>query len=159
MTQHAELEVKLEQWERIIWDALYELKQAADRMTIEIRPLVPLPRPRQFEIAPGMFWPMIAENIRWTVIVNSSTKSYHHLPSSKRWATEKGAAEAVLKACRYRPRLILRSLRRIQAAAAWCEARYQGRLRMAEEILRSQRAAVEALEAEAAMAVLAQGLQ
>lgn len=46
------------------------------------------------------------------------------------------------------PRDILRALRRIQAATAWCRARREGQRRAMEEVERQQAQAVEALEAE-----------
>ena len=52
------------------------------------------------------------------------------------------------------PRRLLRALRRIEAATAWCYARAEGRKRMAEEILRQQAKARETLEAEAAIRAL-----
>jgi ABC-type nitrate/sulfonate/bicarbonate transport system substrate-binding protein len=65
-----------------------------------------------------------------------------------------GTAEALGSKAGWQPRLVLRAVRRLQAAAAWCRARAAGRQRAAQEILRQQSKAVEALEAEAILANL-----
>jgi hypothetical protein len=64
------------------------------------------------------------------------------------------SAEQILKLLGYQPRNVLRALRRIQAATAWCQARAQGRRRAAREILHQQRAAAAILEAEVAIRAL-----
>jgi hypothetical protein len=63
-------------------------------------------------------------------------------------------AEALGNRVGWQPRLVLRAVRRLQAAAAWCRARAAGRQRAAQEIIRQQSKAVEALEAEAVLAKL-----
>lgn len=56
----------------------------------------------------------------------------------------------------WRSRVVLRALRRIQAATAWCRARREGVLRAYSHNARHSRA-VKALEAEAALSRLAGG--
>lgn len=150
----------MEQWEVIINAALRDFLSAISEMLAPTEPATPLPRPRVFELAPGVWWPNYkgkADVDDWYVI------SFDNPPTSfgrRLWAgggqvysvtyygSSKDAAEFFLEKCRFQPRLALRTLRRIQAASAWCRARAEGRRRMAEEILRQQAGAVEALEAE-----------
>ena len=63
-------------------------------------------------------------------------------------------SDSLLAVCGHQPRKVLRCLRRIQAATAWCYARAEGRKRAAEEILRQQQGAADTLKAEAAMQAL-----
>jgi hypothetical protein len=51
----------------------------------------------------------------------------------------------------YKPRLVLRAIRRIEAATAWAQRRAEGRGRQAEHILAAQAGAQEQIDA---MAVL-----
>lgn len=141
-------------YEEVIHAALYELDAAAKRMIKKTVPATPLPRPRRLELTPGGWvWPFIKDDggIAWDMIQNPRTGSTMDLTHVAYWG---GTARVICKACENRPRLILRALRRIQAATAWCEARTEGRKRQAEEILRQQQKAVEALEAEAAILAL-----
>jgi len=140
-------------YEEVIRAALYELDAAAKRMIKKTVPATPLPRPRQFQLTPGGWvWPFIKDDgrIHWNMIQNRPTGATRDLTNAL-WGE---TAEVICKACENRPRLILRALRRIQAATAWCEARTEGRKRQVEEILRQQQKAVEALEAEAAILAL-----
>jgi len=128
---------------KIIEHALKELRRAIEELNEPTFPLTPLPRFRVFEIAPG---------IKWT------GNSYLELERENRawpnrlyltWSTR--VSEVIVEQCKSQPRLVLRALRRIQAATAWCKRRRGGRLRMAEEILRQQESAVRALKAEATL--------
>lgn len=144
-------------YEEVIHAALYELDAAAKRMIKKTVPATPLPRPRRLELTPGGWvWPYVMdtindEKIHWDMIQNPRTGGTMDLTNVAYWG---GTARVICKACGDRPRLILRALRRIQAATAWCEARTEGRKRQVEEILRQQQKAVEALEAEAAILAL-----
>lgn len=139
-------------YEEVIRAALNDLYGAVKRMIKETVPATPLPRPRQLELTPGGWvWPYVDEKIHWDMIQNPRTGSTMDLTNVVYLG---GTARVICKACGDRPRLILRALRRIQAATAWCEARTEGRKRQVEEILRQQQKAVEALEAEAAILAL-----
>jgi ABC-type nitrate/sulfonate/bicarbonate transport system substrate-binding protein len=133
----------VEEMTRLIGGALEALARAARALEKPTYPYTPPPRPRRFYLAGGYTWKWgggnyIENNGKDTLWLNAS------------------AAEPLLKACGYQPRRVLRLLRRIQAATAWCEARREGRERQAQEILRQQKKALEALEAESVLGKLAQ---
>jgi len=137
-------------YEKILSAALDDLEAAAKKLTAATTPQTPLPRPREFIfISRGkekkVVWPAFDGGKYW---LNHIT----HPGAILGYSTH--ARAYILSLAQYQPRLILRALRRIQAATAWCEARAEGRRRQAEEILRQQQKAVEALEAEAAMLAL-----
>jgi hypothetical protein len=125
----------------LIEKALNDLVQAALALEKPTYPQTPLPRPRQFTLVGGYTW-------EWN-------DSYIRRGDGKMIWLATGA-EGLARICGYQPRRVLRLLRRIQAATAWCEARRQGRERQAQEILRQQMKALEVLEAESAMRRLAQ---
>jgi hypothetical protein len=130
----------------IISAALADLEAAANKMKQNTSPVTPLPRVRRFEIVAGKItWPN-QDELRSMFALGKTT----FLGDWNR----KYVIKNIIEACGGQPRLILRALRRIQAATAWCEARAEGRQRAAEEILRQQARAVEALEVEAAMLAL-----
>ena len=130
----------------ILSTALEDLEAAVDKLEKDTIPYTPIPRIRKFEIVPRkMTWPY-KKDLR-------SFLTEAHVYGLERWK-RKNVSTIIIALCRAQPRLILRALRRIQAATAWCEARAEGRRRAAEEILRQQARAVEALEAEAAMLAL-----
>lgn len=137
---------------------LNELFLAAEKMQQETRPLVPMPRPHIFEICRSAYgtveWPDTynknSTNWNWNAICTRSPDK-----SNRNTYRSYNSPEVhIIRYCDYQPRQILRALRRIQAATAWCEARTEGRKRAAEEILRQQQAAVDALEAEAILGAL-----
>ena len=123
----------------LVTAALEDLNSAAEKMVAQTTPATPMPRPRIF---------IICETVSWPFLRSDSS------PCWDRVATINSSTSNIIVCCKKQPRLILRAIRRIQAATAWCKARTEGRRRQAEEILRQQSAAVEALEAEAAMLAL-----
>ena len=129
----------------IVSVAIKDLSAANKELANNIRPHVPLPRPKIFFIPPGYSWPYRGD---WEHIWDNGKGGglYLGFPTA--------CAERICSAAGYQPRKILAALRQIQAATAWCKARTEGRKRMAQEILKQQAAAVEALEAEAAIAAL-----
>lgn len=138
--------------EKTISAALKELFSAAKNMQQEIRPSVPMPRPRKFEICRSISadvvveWPNIYDRFtNWlgVSIKKGDIRNVYWDPQT--------LAVRIVRYCNYQPRKILRALYRIQAATAWCEARLEGRKRAAEEILRQQQASLETLEAEAVL--------
>ncbi len=135
-----------ENYETLLKQALRELSRAAKALADETSPATPEPRPRIFQFAPGITWPRVRDGVNWGLVVDGS--------SGAGWGYLESVARQILNQSRGQPRLILRALRRIQAATAWCRARAEGRRRAAQEILRQQAKAAEALEAEAAMSAL-----
>ena len=123
----------------LVTAALEDLNSAAEKMVAQTTPATPMPRPRIFIICETVSWPFLRSD-------SSPYEEATHFRDR--------IASKIVVGCKKQPRLILRAIRRIQAATAWCKARTEGRRRQAEEILRQQSAAVEALEAEAAMLAL-----
>jgi len=143
-------------YENLLTTALKELSAAVKKMTAETVPATPMPRPKVFIICGKYCWPHIINemDINWLYVTFNKTFSltpdfWCHIADHPR-----RIAHTILLEEDYQPRFILRALRRLQAATAWCEARAEGRKRQAKEILRQQKKAVEALEAEAAMLAL-----
>ena len=133
--------------ERLIAEKLRELERAVgafDRQTI---PHTPMPRPREFEFAPGVVWPH--EGDVWLVRADGS--------AFKLWSFVDGLASRICRICGYQPRKVLRAIRRIEAAASWCRRRAEGRERMAREIVRQQKRAAEVLAAMMVAQKLIQG--
>ena len=146
----------------LLAEALGELRNAAQEMFGRTIPAVPLPRPRVFTIAPGVTWPSTerteAQFLGILVWKHPEERGVGELPYTRYSLTISGPAKIaaiVLERCKYQPRLVLRALRRIQAAAAWCRARAEGRRRAAREILRQQARAEAALGGEIAIRALA----
>jgi len=141
--------MNMKQYEALIIGALRELGEAAQNISQEIYPIVPLPRPKSFVFTPGVYWPLFRENsVYFTGCVFRDRHTY-------RISNNAGYIGAtIMEACKYQPRKILSALRNIQAATDWCYARTEGRKRAAEEILRQQSRAVEILEAEATLQAL-----
>jgi len=138
--------------EKILSAALYGLYEAAKELMElpEELPVVPLPRERKFLFAPEIIWPGAD-----FVTIDCNREGYSPRGYRLRWSDDrKFVAQSIVEKAKNQPRSVLRALRRIQAATAWCYARAEGRKKQAEEVLRQQSKAVEALEAEAALLVL-----
>jgi len=137
-----------EQYEQLIEIALRELGSAVKVMVKPTFPATSEPRPRIFRFTDYLLWPYVAKDkVSWN--------KFRHRNECYVYSIEgKYSAIKIINECRGQPRKVLRALRRIQAAAAWCYARAEGRKRQAEEILRQQATAVEALKAEAVMQAL-----
>jgi len=133
---------KLEEWEKMLAEAIEQLRVASKKLEEPTYPQTPRVRPRVFRLVGEYTW---------------SAADFDIIQRGERWQwLGPQAAGKLLEVCGYQPRKVLRLLRRIQAATAWCKARRKGRERMAQEILRQQQKALEALEAEHAMRQLAQ---
>jgi hypothetical protein len=145
------------EWEKLLAEALHELYKAAEAARKETRPKTPLPKFRIWELEKGIFWPSqrYKEDPRyyWDTVEFSKGGSGDSVEINISWSTQQ-AAKIASSFLGYQPRRLLRCLRRIQAATAYCHRIREGRERAAAEILRQQQKAVEALEAEAALAVL-----
>lgn len=103
-----------------------------------------------FDLAPGVVWPAFNrdKSVNWSCVqADDGPRSLYH--------SGRSMASIIVHNCGYQPRKVLRAIRRIEAAAAWCEARVAGLKRQAEEILRQQASATEQLEAMAALQALA----
>lgn len=114
---------------------------------------------RRFVFAPGVVWP---ERSEADVSIYSQGKTRREsgwkIGEIEHYkGTRERVAELICYACKWQPRLILRAVRRIEAATRWCEARAAGRKRAAEEILRQQAEAEEKLAAMAAIDAMAKG--
>lgn len=135
-------------YRKLLAPAVYELYRAVEEMHENTFPRTSIPRPRSFEFAPGLFWPPVYDGRVDYRYINTAGCGVCRL------SNDSAIAREIVNACGGRPRKILRALRRIQAATAWCRARTEGRKRMAEEILRQQAKAVTVSEAEAVMVSL-----
>ncbi|MCS7295024.1 MAG: hypothetical protein NZ761_06475 [Dehalococcoidia bacterium] len=136
--------------------ALADLDRARRELERDTFPATPLPRPRRFVLGPGAVWPSdYLGRTHWNeVAVNERVYTIGGGLESDR-GQRRTAAEALVAACGGQPRCVLRTVRRIQAAAAWALARAEGRRRMAAEILAQQRRALEAIEGEIVLQQLA----
>ncbi len=143
-------EQELQDLHDLLAGAIKALLDAVEELLRETHPETPLPRPRVFVFIPSASWPYIDETgtVFWGCYRRRKEKE-------DKMVSLDYEALFLLKRCRYQPRLVLRTLRRIQAATAWCLARAEGRRRMAQEIVHQQKRAMEALEAEIALQKLA----
>lgn len=138
---------------KLIAAALADLREAVKELEAPTHPETPMPRPRVFELSARLVWPAHGWDARgwvgspWVRVGLKGGPDTFYLANS-------GLAGLVVDDCGGQPRKVLRALRRIQAAAAWCRARAEGRGRAAQEILRQQAKALQTLEAEAALLAL-----
>jgi len=107
-------------------------------------PYYRLIRPKYFEFAPGITWPLREplENggygIKWDKV---NLDAFH-------WAYLHDLPHDIIKRCNYQPRCILRAIRRIDAAIRWCEKRIEGLNRYYRHVLEQQKKSVQQIEAE-----------
>ena len=130
---------------KLVLRALEKLAKAdADLHSWHTKPATSVPRRREFVFAAKgehrVSWPGRSPGHYRTIMYPDGTDytAYHD----------------ILELTGRQPRKLLRALRRIEAATAWCHARVASRQRMAEEILRQQAAYDETLQAELAMQAL-----
>ncbi len=142
----------MEGYIKLLSAALEDLSMAIDAVTQDTDPATPPPRPRLFLLAEGVSWPRRDQDGKWRWDEIRCGDHAHVV----RWYPGETGRHICYGACGGQPRKVLRALRRIQAATAWCLARAEGRKRAAQEILRQQAGAVEALEAEIALRTLAE---
>lgn len=145
-------------YQDIIAAALKELGTAAVKLQKQTVPRTPEPRPRIFQFTADIMWPSrehSSKSALWVYLEHGNNFSHQLYNLTVSYEIFK-AASYIVSAHSFRPRRILRVLRRIQDAAIWCEARTEGRKRHAEEILRQrkQSPAVKVLEAEMTMLAL-----
>jgi hypothetical protein len=138
--------------EKVLAEALQGLDEAQKKMQ-KTKPQIALPRPRKFVFCKDVEWPYqdTHDGVLFSVMRIERGDGFS---KKKDISPYELRAYKIIEKCKCQPRLVLRALRRIQAATAWCEARTEGRKRHAEEILRQQAKAIETLEAEAAMLAL-----
>lgn len=132
--------MKDEEYVNVIAHALERLSTAWRAANEHGHPEVRLSRVRKFYVAPDALWPYDYNSIESGIRI-----PYKEWEAASIYRINKdpySAAEAICEACKWQPRLILRSLRRIEAAIRWCEARAAGRKRASEEIRRQQKAAI-----------------
>jgi len=149
-------------WESLLETALKSLFQAVKALEKPTQPDAPMPRPRVYEICKGVYWPYVrtldisnGAYVRWDAMDVSAVS----IPEDGEWPMNgnvgiKDLTVLIAGQCGHQPRRIFKVLRCLEEAAAWCHARAAGRRRHAEEILRQQAAAVEALNAKAALRML-----
>lgn len=136
--------------------AINDLRPAVGELTEKTTPPVPMPRPRIFRViqtaTTTVEWPARTDTaIAWNQFAVNSC----HTSSRVSWVGEPSTViNVIIEETTGRPKLMLRALRRIQAATAWCQARAEGRRRMAVEIARQQQRTTDILVAEAAMLAL-----
>ena len=113
-------------------------------------PYYHLIRPRYFEFAPGIIWPLREPLACGGYDVNMNAV---HIISedSTSWAYLHDLPHDVIVRCNYQPRCIVRAMRRIDAAIRWCEKRIKGLNRHYQQILEQQKDAVKKIEAEFVM--------
>lgn len=140
---------EINRWVRLIDEALADLAEAVRELRAPTVPRVPMPRPKLFCFTRRVRWPLIERtvDVAWDVAVFSAANyplnGFRH-----------ALADRILDDCEYNPRLVLRAIRRIQAATAWCRARAEGRKRAARELRRQQSKFFDALDAHEALSAL-----
>lgn len=136
----------------VLREAIEELCNAAHALDCACNALQPVPsrpRSRRWRLTPDAELRITARDV---VVSVQHDYPYALYVTGPRAMQE--LAETIARQCRYRPRSMLRALRRLQAAAAWCRAREAGVRRQAADIMRAQAAAADVLRAEAAMRAL-----
>ena len=130
---------------KLILHALTALAKAdVDLHSLCTRPSTSVPRRREF-----VFAAKGKDRVSWPGRSPGHYRAIEYLDG-----TDFVAYHDILELTGRQPRKLLRALRRIEAATAWCHARMASRQRMAEEILRQQAAYDETLQAELAMQAL-----
>lgn len=123
--------------------ALKQLAKAVEELQAETFPKVPMPRPKIFQITPEMAWPGINDRGPvWDAYALKHGIRYTY------WRQSKYEAETICNECEWKPRKVLRAIRVLQAATAWCYARAEGRRRAAQEVTRQQQKAMDGILAE-----------
>lgn len=144
----------MERYNKLLESAIAALDRAVNQLKQSTVPRTAMPRPRVFHITRNVVWPQVRDTGTepyWKILYFEESRKGRSIE----WEyMHREAAEMIARSCGYQPRKILAALRRLQAAAAWCYARAEGRKRAAEEILRQQASALEILEAEAALQAL-----
>lgn len=161
--------------------AFARLGETEERYHEQTIPHIPLGRPRIFRVT-RFYWPVIGKapgsliagrlgRRPWAPVVMIDTKiADNDIDAEKlrRWV--KGASgveqtsssyfeaiEEILSWTGNQPRRVWRAIRQINAIAAWCEKRAEGRKRAAEEILRQQSPWINKIASEVLVEELASG--
>ena len=122
----------------LIESKLLKLRLAIRELERQTIPHTPLPFPRFFKLLDEkLVWPARFNNL-CSIKIDNQDSFFLITPD---------LIEDICKACEYKPSKILKVIRRIEAAAEWCRKRAEGRKRAAEEILKQQRKAADALAA------------
>jgi len=137
---------------RVLMEKTKELLVAVERLSEDTVPQTPMPHPRVFEIFPGVHWPLVDSHgwVEWRS-VRLAERGYI-LELGRPYLIER-----LLDLTGGQPAKVRRCLRGMDAAIRWCEARREGRLRAAREILRQQEAALQEILAESILQSLADG--
>lgn len=141
----------VQQYKELIELALKELVNAAEELTTETSPTTPLPRFREF-----IFIEKNEEKVSWPGRdwEGYYLPEYFYTPIDKACSNINITCISILRLSGGQSRLILKALRRIQAATEWCKARTEGRKRAAEEIRKQQQKFADELDAEIVFSAL-----
>jgi hypothetical protein len=149
---------------KLIGAALLQLNEAVGEMLRATTPATPLPRPRVFVLGghpksqKAVVWPVVDNSTvdfsAARILLPNECMRSRRIQQINRKIGSPVLTDAIMETCGGQPKLLLRALRRIQAAAAWCRARAAGRERAAKEILRQQAHIAAALQAEAVVTTL-----
>lgn len=125
---------------------LWELVQALEKQ--KTVPYTRLPRPRFFQLAPGVTWPATTyrDGVEWNAIETTDRIQYLAYPHY--------IAHDLGEAVGWQPRKVMHTIRQIRAAKQWCRNRIEGREREAREILKQQKKWADMVESEIAIRAL-----
>jgi len=132
-----------EEMQKLVRKKIEELHRAVDELRQHTIPYTPLPNSKTFKLLDDK-----ETEILWPAPPNC----WHNLKVGTRffdigYDDNHYIADEICDACKYQPAKILQVIRRIDAAIEWCKRRTEGRKRAAEEILKQQKKAVDALTA------------
>src|SRR5947209_10769101 len=120
----------------VLLNACRGLGRAAEALEVADRGVVRPPRPRFLQVCPGMTWPYFVKANAY-----HGEKAHYGALDRRAWPEAplaadildlhrdrdcQEAADYVIEACKMRPKLVYRALRRLQAARDWCDARAAG---------------------------------
>lgn len=129
--------------------ALWELCKAVRDMHEDTKPQTDTPRAREFNLG-------IARGVLIQIHVKTRILCLFR-GSKQHWVEEQKVAASAKRLCEwlgYKPRLVLRAIRRIEAATSWARRRAEGRSRQASDIARAQKPYQEQIDAMAAMGLI-----
>ncbi len=109
---------------------------------------VPLPRPRTFRFTEKACWPATSGIFTTNVL---SHKGMFNLSGTQYGRV---LADYIIEEVAFRPKGFVRALRRVQACAAWLEARADGLQRQKENNDRAQKRYLDIIQSEAAAIAL-----
>ncbi|MEM4204585.1 MAG: hypothetical protein QXS54_11000 [Candidatus Methanomethylicaceae archaeon] len=130
--------------EKLLKIKLEELERVSREFSKDTVPSTPLPRLKNFRLS---------KEIAVYMESNTARLSINGLTFSPGCSLDT-IAHVIVEHLGYKPRDVLRFVRRIEAVTNWFRRRTEGRKRMAGEILRQRKKYQETLQAEAALVSL-----